>query len=176
MEEETNQNLPASTPPVARVLKDPSGNVLLEWDAWEREGEEKSSDWYWIVGAIALAAIVLAIFFKNFLFALIIGLAVFSLFMNERRGIQQVRVKLTSKGLLINSDLYLYDSIKSFWIDEDFEPDHLIIHSSRAFFPHIEISLDSVNTPLVRSVLSRYIPEEKESRSFIENIAHLLGF
>lgn len=173
MEEEIQSGV---LPPSTRVRKDPAGTVFLEWETWEREGEPKSTDWYWLVGAVAFAAIVLLIFFKNFLFALIIGLAVFSLFMHERRGAQLVRIRLTNKGVVVGSNLYLYETIKSFWIDENFEPDHLILHSERSFFSNLEISLAGVSTPQVRAILSKYLEETREEGNFIENLSKLLGF
>ena len=48
----------------------------INWKTIEHNHQEKSSDWYWILGIIAIATAVLSIYFGNILFAIVILLSV----------------------------------------------------------------------------------------------------
>jgi len=54
-------------------------NNQIEWVAPEFEQHEKSKSWFITVGIISGILFLLAIFTKNFLFALLIGLSYFTI-------------------------------------------------------------------------------------------------
>ena len=52
-------------------LLDQEYETLL-WEAYEYEPKERSADWYWIVGIIALAICVVSLIYGNIIFAILV--------------------------------------------------------------------------------------------------------
>lgn len=47
----------------------------FEWQSPEYEWTSRGNDWYWAVGTVAVVAIGLAVFFKNYLLAILMLVA-----------------------------------------------------------------------------------------------------
>lgn len=150
--------------------------ILFSWVATEYDEHERHPDWFWVVGIITAIGIVLSLIFMNFLLAIILAIGVFSLFMLEKREPDIIEVRVTPRGLVIGVDFYPFDSIKSFWVEEDHENPYLTFHSSRMIFPHIRIKLSGAAPDEVRKALLLYLPETKPFVSFAEQMAERLGF
>jgi len=52
----------------------------ISWDAPEHNHIEKTNDWYWILGIIAISGAVTSMIFNNALFGIVIILSAFSMF------------------------------------------------------------------------------------------------
>lgn len=150
---------------------------VVEWEADEYEEKERSADWFWALGVIAIFGVILSFIFGNLLLALIIAIAAFAIYLYENRPPQKMNVRLTPKGIQIGKDLYPYERADYFWIDEKREGlPMLIINYRRAFFPHLHISIEDVEPTLIRLYLRKFIEEEEHQRTFAEEISDLLGF
>ncbi|MFT5352237.1 MAG: hypothetical protein ACI9GH_000076, partial [Candidatus Paceibacteria bacterium] len=91
----------------------------IEWQAHEHSHIERSSDWYWIVGIIAIGIAVLSIYFDNILLAVIIILATSIAQVKARTEPQLLNFKITRKGILAGDTLYPYSALESFWVIDD---------------------------------------------------------
>lgn len=151
-------------------------NEKLQWSALEYEDKERSSDWFWAFGIIVVTSSIAAIIFGDyFLTALIILSAVLLAFFAKKKP-DMISYELNNRGLKIGNNLYLYESMKSFWIQTGVKP-LLFIHSERAFMPIITIPIEEEMAQEIHSVLASKdvaLKEMKEHPS--ERIMEFLGF
>lgn len=154
-------------------------STILEWESYSREPIERNDDWFWALGAIALFSMIISLFFGNILLALIIGLAAFSLYYHEQQPTSDsLFIKIDKRGVQINKELFTYEKIDSFWVEEEKEnkPPILILHYRRIFVPNIHIPIIGINHEEVRRLMLRYGEEEKHIETFSEVIYDALGF
>lgn len=151
---------------------------ILEWDTLEYESGEKNADWFWLIGAITIVIITISIFFKNILLAVIMVIGVLTIIIYEFKAPKIIKVKLSNKGIQIRNELYPYEKIKSFWIDQrkDYKSPILIIHYDRLVFPSIHLHLGSMPVEQVRDYLLEHLEEQEHEPSFSEAVADFFGF
>lgn len=148
----------------------------VSWEADEYAPVERSADWFWVVGGVAAAGIILAFAFKNFLFALIILLATFSAMAYAVRPPERLRFVLNQRGLMVKNHLYPYERLVSFWVNADLPLPKLMLKSDRIFMPYLIIPLDGVDPAAVRAFLRPRLEEQAHHESAFEQIAEHLGF
>ncbi len=156
-----------------------NGSKKLTWQALDHIREKKSSDWFWVIGIIAIAISILAIFFNNVLFALLVIIGTAVIFMVANNPPRMVDYQINRKGVQVGDILYTYASLQSFYvIDEDgFDRDRIILKSRKTFMPLIIIPLgDQVRPDEIREYLIEYLDEEEMYEPTIQQILTRLGF
>lgn len=152
-------------------------NVLLSWSALEYDYITKSSQWYWAVGILTLALVTVAVLIQSFLFAIFIVLTGFTIALYGAKRPRIIDFSLTHRGIQIAERLYLYDTLKSFWIHYDPpRKKEIDIISKKMLMPHITIPLGSTDPNKARAILVRTLKEEESQESLSEIIAKYLGF
>src|SRR3990172_1439757 len=89
----------------------------ITWETLEHEHKDRTPDWYWAVGIIALATAVISIIYKNYLFAVFIILAAAVLTMFSFKKPDMMMIEIGEKGFKIKNEFYAYKMIKSFYIE-----------------------------------------------------------
>lgn len=156
-----------------------AGSKKISWEALDQIKEEKSSDWFWIVGIVAVSIVILAVFFNNLLFALVILLATFTSFMLAHTPPKITFFEINRKGIVIGEVLYPYSTLESFYvIDEDgYDRDRIILKSKKFFMTHIVMPIgDSADPEDIREYLIEYLNEEEMYESFFERLFTKFGF
>jgi hypothetical protein len=151
----------------------------LSWETFDHIKQEKSEDWFWIVGIVAVSIAVLSVFFNNILLALIILLGAFTSFMAAHAKPKNVQYEINRKGVKVGEILYPYSVLESFCvIDEDgYDRDRLLLRSRKAFMPIITVPLaGEVENDSVREYLLEYLNEEEMQEPWTEILASRLGF
>ena len=151
----------------------------LTWETFSHIKIEKSEDWFWIVGIVAVAIAVLAVFFNNILLALIILLGIFTIFMSSNSDPKIVQYEINRKGVKVGEILYPYSILESFCvIDEDgYDRDRLLLKSRKFFSTLIVLPLaGQVGNDSVREYLLEYLNEEEMQEPWTEVLASRLGF
>ena len=149
----------------------------ITWQALEHRHTDKSNDWFWALGIVAISGAVVALLFKNFLFALLIVIGSFTMSLLAAREPRTLSFTLTERGILIDGSLYPYQMLVAFWIhDRQGEHSLLIIDSSRFLTPHLLISLEDTDADQVRTYLLEHLPEEELSEPFGQRLAEFFGF
>lgn len=150
----------------------------LSWEAHSHEHVERSTDWYWALGVLALSGIVIAILFNNPLFAVIIALGAFSLGILASRPPRLYRVELDPRGITVDDNLFLFRSLESFWIDIETRDDvpHLIVSSRGLLTPQLILPLIDIDPQRVQAFLSQYLEEKEQYESPLTRVAELFGF
>ncbi len=158
---------------------------LIRWQAVEHHYRDKSRDWYLAVGIVTVLTIIGALLLKNILLAIVLLLGGASIILHGSRPPRLSTFGLTKEGVRINSDLFPYNHLNSFWIHEDRSPRIIMIHSQKVLHPHLIIPLPEVegdgeserdeDLELIRGHLTSFLPEEEQEPSVSEVLADWLG-
>ncbi len=147
----------------------------ISWHVDTHQHQERSNDWYWGLGLVAVAGAGLAVFFGNTLFAIIILLALGSLGFLVARGPREHEVRVTSRGLHLDGTLYRWNGIDSFWVSESRDP-HLLVTTRGILHPQLIIPIgDSNRARNVREYLRRVTKEEEQEPHVGHHLAQMLG-
>jgi hypothetical protein len=152
-------------------------DYVLKWEAKEYEQTEKGSDWFWALGIISVSIAVTSIILNNLLFAAVVIISAFALSMYAKRPARTVHFEVNQRGLLIDSTLYLYNALESFWVEEEEENPKLLIKSTKTFVPLIVAPLGKeVDREELRDYLLDHVDEEEHSEPLSQKIMERLGF
>lgn len=152
---------------------------VIEWQALEHHHHhEKTPDWFWIVGTIAVAGAILAAYFGNVLFAIIIVIAAMTAFLQAHTTPKILTYRITRKGVQAGSSAFPYSSLESFWVIDEEINDRIILKSQKFLMPYIVIPFDStkVDPDHIRNYLLEYINEEEMEEPVSQQIMERLGF
>ena len=147
----------------------------LNWSAPEYEEKDHSRDWFWALGIIVATGSIAAIIFNDYFFAVLLILSGVLLGFFAVKKPEMISYELNNKGLRIGSRLYLYENIKSFWVQ--LERPLLFIHSERIFMPIITIPIEKIMAEDIHSImLAQNVAEVEMKEHPSEKIMEALGF
>jgi hypothetical protein len=153
-----------------------SNAPLLAWDTLEFEPRNHPADWYWIVGIITTALVIICIILGNFFLGIIIALGVSLLAFFTTQEPQYVRVAIDEKGVLVGDKFHSYKSIDSFaLIEKDFIP-KLVFKSKRFHLPFIIVKIHGYDPEIVQEVLQEFIKEDDHVEPLLYKLMDYLGF
>lgn len=152
----------------------------MEWQAPEYEHFEKDFNWFRNVFLVTIGAVILALLFKNFIFAAILLAGGFTIILYGARLPEMLEVKLTERGIRLNNLLYPYDKLRSFWLTAEHGEERgpkLLVEGEHFFLPHLVIPLaDDIKPSAVRAYLAAHLPETRREESLADLIFDLLHF
>lgn len=168
---ETRADLPARGPEAAEP------GALLTWEAPEFIPDAAGALALLLFGGLLLLGGIGAALFKNFVFAILLGIAGGLLIAQAFRMPRTVRLAITSRGIRIQNRLYEFESLASFWIFYD-PPltTELALLSKKTFMPVIRVPLGGTDPVPLREILLRFLAEKRQEESAIDIIAKRLGF
>lgn len=148
----------------------------ISWHVTTHEHKERSTDWYWAVGCIAIVGAIVSVFLGNLLLAVIIIIGLGSIVVLAARGPREHMVKIDSRGITLDGTLYRYASIRSFWVEERVEYPRLLVSTSGIVSPQMVIHLvDARQGENVRRYLQKHIKEEEQEVHWGEHLAEIAG-
>lgn len=149
----------------------------IQWSALEYEHKDRTTDWFWAVGIIALALAIVSVIYDNILFAVLVVIGTFTLLMYAARAPRIVAFEINRRGVVIEDRLYPYQALKSFWLRENHRGKKLIIQSEKVLMPHITIPLaDDIDINIIHLFLAEYLEEKEHPESLSELVMDSLGF
>ena len=149
----------------------------LQREAYEYEPKQHSADWYWAVGIIATAIAVVSILFSNFVFALFVMLAAVLLSVFAGRPPKIVDFEINEKGIVIDTRLYPYDSLQSFWVEENIRFPKILLMSKKIWMPFITMPLhDELERDAVRQYLGHHLLEVEHVEPLSQKLLEYFGF
>ena len=149
----------------------------IKWSAPEYEFHEKNSEWYWALGIITAALVLAAVILHNFLFAVLVVLAGFSVGLYGTRRPRTILHEINSGGVSLGNKNFNYEHIDHFWIN--YNPPakkELILESKKTFSTHTVILLGNADPEQIRRYLLQYLKEKKIEESLVAVIARVLKF
>ncbi len=148
----------------------------LEWTALEYEEKERSSDWFWALGIIVVTSSIAAIIYGNYFFAVLLFMSGLLLGFFAIKKPDIVPYELGGQGLKIRSRLYLYENIKSFWVQTEPHP-ILFVKTERLFMPILSIPINQVNAETIHAIMTeKNVVEEEMKEHPSLRIMDSLGF
>jgi hypothetical protein len=150
---------------------------ILAWQAPEHSHTDKTNDWYWSVGIIAVTASAIAFIFSSTVFGIFILVAAFALMIKVGNPPENMNYEINDRGIVVGNILYPFLTLESFWIDhEEVEP-RILIKSRKMLMPYISIPIaKGVDPENVRTVLLEYIAETEHREPLTQKILERLGF
>ena len=149
----------------------------ISWEVDTHEHQDRSADWYWTLGLLALGGAALSIFFGNYLLAVILLLGGGCIGFLAARGPREHSVRIDQKGIMLDGTLYAHRNIVSFWVEEPpgGEP-RLLVTTSGILHPQLVIPLlSTARASAVRQYLRRLAKEEEQHAHLGEHLAELFG-
>jgi hypothetical protein len=146
----------------------------IEWSTPEYSHKERTPDFFWAIGIITIIGILLALWFKNYVFAIFILVGGFCLILFSAREPEHITFTITTDGLLVGREKHEWKKIKGFKIKKSEPYNKLLVETGRYFLPMYTIPLPSTLTTEVHDELIKVIPvielEEPHSVLFAEKI------
>ena len=146
----------------------------LIWEAHEHVHTEKHPDWFWMVSIVIATIAILSIYFHNYLFAIIILVGGFTAAMHAHIHPRLIQYEINSRGIIIDSSMYQYLTLDSFWINEHERT--LLIKSKKFFMTLIIIQLDDMDTEVMREYLLQHLEEEEHTEPVLQKFMEYVGF
>lgn len=136
----------------------------ISWEVPEYRKPARGKGWYAIAGILAVIFLGYSLFIQNFLFAILIVLAVIVVVLNESREAIKVKVKLTPEGVHIGRNFYDYDDLENFSIiyKPDDEIKNLYFEFNNTLKQRLSINLEDRNPVKIRNFLSQYLEEDTD--------------
>lgn len=150
---------------------------LIDWSIQEYTQRKKSTDWYWGVGIVAIAGVVLSAVFGNFLLAVLILISGVLLIAFSGKNPEIIYVDISEQGIGVQNKLYPYHNIKNFWIlDRGDAPAKLILNIERMVNPILSLPIHP-DVPLegLREILLTFITELEMDEPIGDKISDILG-
>ncbi len=159
-------------------MKHPTLRPAIVWEAHEFVFQEKTSDWYWAVGIIAISIAVLAVIYGNTLLALLSLIAGFTLSLFAAKQPHFMRFETNNSGVIIEQTLYPYATLDSFWVENNVHLDleSKLILKSKHINPLIVIPLSTINPEIMRDFLLDHLPEAVHTEPFAHKLFEYFGF
>lgn len=148
----------------------------IEWEAHEYTHIEKSVDWFWAVGLIAVTLAIIAIILNNILFAVLIVIGTGALLLFSVRRPRIIDFAITKRGIQIDGQLFPYSTLESFWVEDRLFNDKLLIKSQKPMMPLLTLPIDGFDPDEMRETMSQFLPEEEHEDSFSHHMMEWLGF
>ena len=171
------ENQPAGPDGTVGAGGTPPEKTELVWQTPEYIYHPKTMDWYWAVGIVSLALVLIAIFTENLLFAIFAAVAGFTVALWGARKPKTITITISGNGITIEGRPYPYQELISFWIH--YNPPwvkEMSFATKSAFLSHLRIPIGNENPAEIRAFLTRFLPEKIEEESLVEIIARALKF
>ena len=148
----------------------------IEWEAHEHAYKERSPDWFWAVGILAVSIAIVAIILSNVIFGILVLIATFTLMLSINKEPEIVHAAVTETGITKGKVHYPYSSLASYWLDSEHPHPKLLLRSKKFFLPLIVVPMGNANAVEIDKALAEFLPEEEQSLPLLEKMLEVLGF
>ncbi len=146
----------------------------IEWTVPEYKHKEKSVDFLWAIGLIALVVCGIAIWRNNYLFSVFVLISGATLILFSIRHPEDIMFSIETSGLTMGKDKYEWKVVKGFNIKKENDEAKLLVELDKYLLPIYTIPLPFELAGEVKESLLKFIPntelEESKSMKFMEKI------
>jgi len=152
------------------------GDLLFEWEVPEFEEQSRGIVWYMLMFAITIILLGISVWTGNFLFALIIILAIFIVFLKSYSPNRNLKFKIYDRGLMLGKEFYEFKDVESFYIIYDPPVVKKLYFVVKGFGPDLSLPLNDMNPLVVRKKLLDYLEEDldKEDETLDDHLNKFL--
>ncbi|TSC87032.1 MAG: Uncharacterized protein G01um10148_137 [Parcubacteria group bacterium Gr01-1014_8] len=150
----------------------------IRWSAYEHEHIERSSDWFWALGIIAVCAAVTSLLFGNVLFALLIIVAAGVIALIAQTPPELHDFEISERGITVSSTLHTYEEILAFWVETENQEEEplLLVDTVKFMSPNLVIPIGGANPEEIRAYLRERAPEVPMKEPLAHKILEFFGF
>ena len=158
------------------MAQNPNVPEIIEWEAYESLHGERSIDWFWGVGLVAIIIGIIAIIIGNIMLTILIFVGAVTLVLATLKHPDLNYYALTPRGVIEANPLSPWADLDVFWIQES-APPVLLIKSKRNTIPLLDLPLpETADTQLVHDYMFQYIDDEPLRLGTLQQIMNRLGF
>ena len=151
----------------------PTDKPVFYWQAMEFVAHPKGKNWFTYLFLIALAIIGIFIWQKQWLGIGVVVAAVAALYSQARVSGKKKNYAVYEQGITIDSKVYTFDQLKSFWIFLYQERPILRFEQLGRLKVPIEMPIDQENPEQIRLFLSKHLPEQEEKGEDITDVINM---
>jgi hypothetical protein len=166
------------------IEKIDSEKSAISWQAPEFESHPKDVSWYWLSLITTIIILALAVWQKNFLFALFIVIAWLVIIYLSRRSPTVWQFRIDEKGIEISlpksreaRKFYPYEEINGFDIKSGSDKyKELILKLKTKLSPYLKINIHSADEEKIKNFLLKFLLKEEYHVSLADSVSKLIGF
>jgi len=149
----------------------------IAWEAPEHRHIEKTGDWYWALGIVAVAASGVSIMLHNVLFGIVILLGASTMVVFAHRKPNMMSFEVSVRGIRVGNTLYPFGTLEAFSIDEEspFGP-QLLVRSKHLFMPLIIFPVPEEYLDEIEGILAPKLLEEHLEEPIAHRLLEFFGF
>ncbi|MCX6755802.1 MAG: hypothetical protein NTX85_00455 [Candidatus Nomurabacteria bacterium] len=147
----------------------------ISWTSPEYIQKEKSIDWFWTIGLVSLMGFCIAIYFGNYLFAVLILVSGGIFFLLQIHTPRDVECEINNEVIKIGNINYQIKSIKYFDIKNNEIPT-LLIYTSDRFMPIKSIQIQKESSKEIEKELIKFVEKKEIQESHAVKFMETLGF
>ena len=147
----------------------------IRWSAYEHEHIERSIDWFWALGIVAISVAIISILFSNLLFAILIIVATFTIGLLARTPPELIEFEISHRGIRVDDRIYRYNDIISFWVEDEEGPPLLLVDTTKFMSPNLIIPIENIDPHLVRTFLLAHVKETHMKEPVSHKILEFFG-
>lgn len=150
----------------------------IRWKAPEFHYYHKSMQWYWMSMLVAVFIFAVALWQRNFLFAVFIFIAQIVVFQFGNEIPKLIEFVINEEGIAAGEQkVYHYDALESFSLSEyPGEFSELVLMAKSKFAPLVKINIYTREISEIRGALEERLVETEHEESVFDAIGKLIGF
>jgi len=149
----------------------------ITWEAPEHQHIEKNSDWFWVVGLLAIAAAAAAFIFGNILFGIVIIVGTTTIVIHALREPQVIPFAITARGVRIDNEMYPFTTLSGYAIDEENRHGpQLLLRNKKTFAPLLILPIPEDYVDDIEDIIAVRVPEADIEEPFSHQVLEFLGF
>lgn len=150
---------------------------MIKWQAPEYHYHEKDVSWYWLVIILAIIITAIALWQRNFLFAVFTIIAGIVLLVWGHKKPSLIDFELNDQGLKIGESFYSKDSFSDFYlIKEGGEWDKLLLKKKTKISSVLTIPTPKSEFDNIKKYCLNFWTEAELKESMVDDISSLLKF
>ncbi len=160
--------------PLTHLPKPIQEELIAEWVAPSRPYKKHSRQFFSSLATIALLIIIILIFANQVIFALVIVALSFMVYLLFTIEPQKIYYAITTYGIRIGEELYFWEELGSFWFEQKYQQDVLLIQVGR--FPHrLSLMIYKEDKPLIKKLLAEVLVFHRPKPTVYEKWANWLA-
>ncbi len=152
----------------------------IKWTAPEFEYHHKGVSWHWLLVITAGLIILIALWQKNFLFAVFVAIAATLMVKWGHHEPRYVNFRLTGEGLEFDTAKYPYEDFAGFAThpvhgqSEDLS--YLIFQRKHRLGTYLKVLAPTIMLEEIRILANKYLPEIEYEESLMDHLSRFLKF
>lgn len=148
----------------------------IEWRASEYIHHEKGSLWFIALGGVTLVATVLAAYFGQWIFAILIVVMGAALGFFAKRPPREVPYRITSEAVIIGDRTFPFTQFRAFGVLSEGAFYSVQLQPAKRFMPGVAVYFAEADGEMIFDALAAHLPMEPMSQDPVDRFMRWLRF